>query len=97
MVHHIAAEDLLVQAGQGDTAAFADFYDETCVPAYQLARCLAPHTADALLRSAYVEAWRTAAGFDAAEARALPWLLAVVRRCARDGGLESTPAAAAVA
>ncbi len=96
-MHH-SVEDLLLRAATGDEAAFAQWYDATCLPAYRLARCLAPEHADAVLREAYVEAWRRAAHFAPSGMRALPWLLGLVRASAkRVAPADSGRPAAAVA
>ncbi|QIX27157.1 hypothetical protein ncot_11525 [Nocardioides sp. JQ2195] len=77
------ADTLLVRVGAGDRDAFAALYDATSVLAFHLARCLDPHDAEALLRASYLEVWRTASRFDPARMRAVPWILGVVRACAR--------------
>ncbi|KQY56782.1 MULTISPECIES: sigma factor [unclassified Nocardioides] len=77
--------DLLVRAGSADRAAFAEFYDATCTPAYLLARCLAGDVerAESLLLGAYAAAWRSASRFDPTRERALTWLLSLVQSSAR--------------
>lgn len=76
---------LLLEAGRGDRAAFAQLYDATCGAAYRLALCLAGEASAAdVLVQAYVEAWRAAPLFDPAHGSALVWLLGHVQRVAKE-------------
>lgn len=79
--------ELLVRAGHGDRAAFAELYDATSAPAYRLALCLTgdPRAADDLLVRSYLEAWRVASRYDPAQGSAARWLLSLVQRLAQEG------------
>lgn len=78
-----AVDALLVRVGTGDPDAFAGVYDATSAVAFQLAKCLDPADAEELLRVSYLEVWRTSSRFDPNRMRAVPWILGVVRACAR--------------
>src|SRR3546814_17172655 len=74
--------------------AFAAFYDQTCVPAYRLAQLLTDdgQAAAALLRRAYLEAWRRPQRQAASGLRPLPWLLGLVHAFARESDCGPGPA-----
>lgn len=82
--HELAA--LLARAGVGDRSAFAVLYDRTCahllgvVLRIQRDRALA----EDILQEVYVNVWRAARGFDAAQSQPLTWLTSIARNRAID-------------
>lgn len=88
---HLAA--LLAAAAAGDARAFESFYEATFAHARTVARRLLRDAAaiEDLLSDCYLEAWRTAARFDALRGSAVTWLLTLVR----SRGLDALRAAAA--
>jgi len=77
---------LLSRAGVGDRAAFATLYERTSahllgvVMRIQRDRALA----EDILQEVYVNVWRAAHGFDAAQSQPLTWLTSVARNRAID-------------
>ena len=78
---------LLAQVGMGDRVAFARLYESTSahllgvVLRIQRDRALAEDT----LQEVYVNVWRSAHSFDAAQSQPLTWLTSVARNRAIDG------------
>jgi RNA polymerase sigma factor (sigma-70 family) len=77
---------LLARAGLGDRAAFAQLYEHTSPQLFgvvlriQRDRALA----EDLLQDIYVSVWKAAAGFDAARAQPMTWLIGIARNRAID-------------
>jgi len=77
---------LLARAGLGDRAAFATLYERTSahllgvVMRIQRERALA----EDILQEVYVNVWRSAKSFDAAQSQPLTWLTSVARNRAID-------------
>ena len=77
---------LLARAGLGDRAAFATLYERTS--AHLLAVVLRINRdraqAEDILQEVYVNVWRAAQGFDAAQSQPLTWLTSIARNRAID-------------
>jgi RNA polymerase sigma-70 factor (ECF subfamily) len=75
----------LARAADGDTAAFARFYDATVHRAWVLARALTgdPRAAEAVLREAYDVAWRSAHEQPGTGLSPQAWVCALVRESTR--------------
>ncbi len=77
---------LLARAGLGDRAAFATLYDKTS--AHLLGVVLRIHRdraqAEDILQEVYVNVWRAAQSFDAAQSQPLTWLTSIARNRAID-------------
>ena len=77
---------LLARAGVGDRAAFATLYDQTS--AHLLGVVLRIHRdraqAEDILQEVYVNVWRAAHNFDAAQSQPLTWLTSIARNRAID-------------
>lgn len=77
---------LLARAGLGDRAAFATLYDQTS--AHLLGVVLRIHRdraqAEDILQEVYVNVWRAAQSFDAAQSQPLTWLTSIARNRAID-------------
>jgi RNA polymerase sigma-70 factor (ECF subfamily) len=77
---------LLAFAGLGDRAAFATLYDRTS--AHLFAVILRIHRdraqAEDILQEVYVNVWRSAHSFDAAQSQPLTWLTSIARNRAID-------------
>jgi RNA polymerase sigma-70 factor (ECF subfamily) len=77
---------LLARAGLGDRAAFADLYARTSAHLFavvlriQRERALA----EELLQEIYVNIWKAAQGFDAAQSQPLTWMTSIARNRAID-------------
>jgi RNA polymerase sigma factor (sigma-70 family) len=77
---------LLARTGLGDRAAFAQLYERTSghlfavVLRIQRDRALA----EELLQDIYVNIWKAASGFDAAQSQPLTWLTSIARNRAID-------------
>src|ERR1700709_1873693 len=82
----VELSSLLARAGLGDRAAFATLYDRTSahllgvVLRIQRDRALA----EDILQEVYVNVWRAAQSFDAAQSQPLTWLTSVARNRAID-------------
>jgi RNA polymerase sigma-70 factor (ECF subfamily) len=77
---------LLARAGLGDRAAFATLYDQTSshLFAVVLRICRDRAQAEDILQEVYVNVWRAAGGFDAAQSQPLTWLTSIARNRAID-------------
>jgi RNA polymerase sigma factor (sigma-70 family) len=77
---------LLARAGLGDRAAFATLYDKTSSHLFAVVLRIARDRALAedILQEVYVNVWRAASGFDAAQAQPLTWLTSIARNRAID-------------
>ena len=77
---------LLAKAGLGDRAAFATLYEQTS--AHLLGVVLRIHRdraqAEDILQEVYVNVWRAAQSFDAAQSQPLTWLTSIARNRAID-------------
>jgi len=77
---------LLSRAGLGDRAAFATLYEQTSshLFAVVLRICRDRAQAEDILQEVYVNVWRSAGGFDAAQSQPLTWLTSIARNRAID-------------
>ena len=77
---------LLARAGLGDRAAFATLYDRSSshLFAVVLRICRDRAQAEDILQEVYVNVWRAASGFDAAQSQPLTWLTSIARNRAID-------------
>jgi len=77
---------LLARAGTGDRAAFATLYERTSshLFAVVLRICRDRAQAEDILQEVYVNVWRAASGFDAAQSQPLTWLTSIARNRAID-------------
>ena len=77
---------LLARAGMGDRAAFAALYDRSSshLFAVVLRICRDRAQAEDILQEVYVNVWRAASGFDAAQSQPLTWLTSIARNRAID-------------
>src|SRR5438477_7384691 len=77
---------LLAHAGLGDRAAFATLYERTS--SHLLAVVLRINRdraqAEDILQEVYVNVWRAASSFDAAQSQPLTWLTSIARNRAID-------------
>ena len=77
---------LLARAGLGDRAAFATLYDQTS--SHLLGVVLRIHRdrahAEDILQEVFVNVWRAAQSFDAAQSQPLTWLTSIARNRAID-------------
>jgi RNA polymerase sigma factor (sigma-70 family) len=77
---------LLARAGLGDRAAFAALYEQTS--SHLLGVVLRIHRdrahAEDILQEVYVNVWRAAQSFDAAQSQPLTWLTSIARNRAID-------------
>src|SRR5678810_908518 len=77
---------LLARAGLGDRAAFATLYERTS--SHLLAVVLRINRdraqAEDILQEVYVNVWRAASSFDAAQSQPLTWLTSIARNRAID-------------
>lgn len=73
---------MLVTAGRGDLSALAALYDRTAPVIYGLIRAAVTDTVTAqeLTTRVYLQAWRTAPGYECDRASALVVLLGCARR-----------------
>src|ERR1700738_708599 len=78
---------LLARTSLGDRAAFATLYERTS--SHLLAVVLRIHRdraqAEDILQEVYVNVWRAAKSFDAAQSQPLTWLTSIARNRAIDG------------
>lgn len=79
-------DDLLPRIAAGDRGAFAEFYDQTRSRTYgMILRVLRdPGYSEETLQEVYLQVWRSAAGFDAAQGSPLSWLITLAHRRAVD-------------
>jgi len=77
---------LLARSGLGDRAAFATLYDKTSSHLFAVVLRINRDRAQAedILQEVYVNVWRAASGFDAAQAQPLTWLTSIARNRAID-------------
>ena len=77
---------LLARAGLGDRAAFATLYEKTSAHLFAVVLRISRDRAQAedILQEVYVNVWRAASGFDAAQAQPLTWLTSIARNRAID-------------
>jgi len=77
---------LLARAGLGDRAAFATLYEKTSSHLFAVVLRISRDRAQAedILQEVYVNVWRAASGFDAAQAQPLTWLTSIARNRAID-------------
>ena len=77
---------LLARAGLGDRAAFATLYEKSSshLFAVVLRICRDRAQAEDILQEVYVNVWRAACGFDAAQSQPLTWLTSIARNRAID-------------
>ena len=78
---------LLARAGLGDRAAFATLYERTSSHLFAVVLRIHRDRAQAedILQEVYVNVWRAAKGFDAAQSQPLTWLTSITRNRAIDG------------
>ena len=77
---------LLGRAGLGDRAAFATLYERTSPHLFAVVLRINRDRAQAedILQEVYVNVWRAAGGFDAAQSQPLTWLTSIARNRAID-------------
>lgn len=77
---------LLGHIADGDSAAFARFYDMTCDRVYGMViRVLRdPGYSEEVTQEVFLQVWRSAAGFDPQAGSALSWLITLAHRRAVD-------------
>jgi RNA polymerase sigma factor (sigma-70 family) len=77
---------LLARAGLGDRAAFATLYDQTSSHLLGVVMRIYRDRAQAedILQEVYVNVWRAAQSFDAAQSQPLTWLTSIARNRAID-------------
>ena len=77
---------LLGRAGLGDRAAFATLYERTSAHLFAVILRIQKDRAQAedILQEVYVNVWRSAQSFDAAQSQPLTWLTSVARNRAID-------------
>ena len=77
---------LLARAGLGDRAAFATLYEKSSAHLFAvvLRICRDRAHAEDILQEVYVNVWRAASGFDAAQSQPLTWLTSIARNRAID-------------
>jgi RNA polymerase sigma-70 factor (ECF subfamily) len=80
------ADELMQRVAQGDKAAFAQFYDDTSTLVYSVVRRVLrdPSQSEEVTQDIYLEAWRTAARYEAATASATTWIVTMAHRRAID-------------
>jgi RNA polymerase sigma-70 factor (ECF subfamily) len=78
---------LLARAGVGDRAAFATLYERTSAHLLGVVLRIQRDRAQAedILQEVYVNIWRAAQSFDAAQSQPLTWLTSIARNRAIDG------------
>ena len=77
---------LLGRSGLGDRAAFATLYERTSPHLFAVVLRIQRHRALAedILQEVYVNVWRAASSFDAAQSQPLTWLTSIARNRAID-------------
>lgn len=77
---------LLGRSGLGDRAAFATLYERTSAHLFAVVLRINRDRAQAedILQEVYVNVWRSAQGFDAAQSQPLTWLTSIARNRAID-------------
>ena len=77
---------LLGRAGLGDRAAFATLYERTSAHLFAVVLRIQRDRAQAedILQEVYVNVWRSAQSFDAAQSQPLTWLTSIARNRAID-------------
>ena len=77
---------LLARAGVGDRAAFATLYERTSSHLFAVVLRINRDRAQAedILQEVYVNVWRAAQSFDAAQSQPLTWLTSIARNRAID-------------
>ena len=77
---------LLGRAGLGDRAAFATLYERTSPHLFAVVLRINRDRAQAedILQEVYVNVWRAASSFDAAQSQPLTWLTSIARNRAID-------------
>lgn len=77
---------LLSRAGLGDRAAFATLYERTSAHLYAVVLRIQRNRGQAedVLQEVYVNVWRAARSFDAAQSQPLTWLTSIARHRAID-------------
>lgn len=77
---------LLASAGVGDRAAFATLYERTSSHLFAVVLRINRDKAQAedILQEVYVNVWRAASSFDAAQSQPLTWLTSIARNRAID-------------
>ena len=77
---------LLARAGLGDRAAFATLYERTASHLFAVVLRINRDRGQAedILQEVYVNVWRAASGFDAAQSQPLTWLTSIARNRAID-------------
>ena len=82
--HELSA--LLARAGLGDRAAFATLYERTSSHLFAVVLRINRDRGQAedILQEVYVNVWRAASGFDAAQSQPLTWLTSIARNRAID-------------
>jgi RNA polymerase sigma factor (sigma-70 family) len=83
---HLSDEALVAWLARGDESALAELYDRFGRPAYGLAlRILRDdRLAEDAVQEAFLNAWRSAAGFQPERGKAATWLMTLVHRRAVD-------------
>ncbi len=78
--------DLLARAGLGERAAFARLYERTSAHLFAVVLRINRDRAQAedILQEVYVNVWRAAAGFSAAQSQPMTWLTSIARNRAID-------------
>ena len=77
---------LIERMAAGDERALGSLYDRHGAVAYSLAYGILKNAADAeeVMADAFVQAWRTAAGFESSRGSVLAWLITITRSRALD-------------
>jgi RNA polymerase sigma factor (sigma-70 family) len=77
---------LLIQTGRSDQQAFAELYKRTSSKLFGVCLRMLRNRSEAeeVLQETYTAVWRRAAGFDAAKASAITWLITLSRNKAID-------------
>ncbi|MEO8280346.1 MAG: sigma-70 family RNA polymerase sigma factor [Ideonella sp.] len=84
--HSVELAQLLSRAGLGDRAAFASLYQRSSAHLFAVILRINRDRAQAedILQEVYVNVWRAAAGFDAAQSQPMTWLTSIARNRAID-------------